>query len=346
MQDTSYIKRRIINVSIYGLFGLVIGILYEIVRHDKSASLWGAGLGIFLGLVLGFFEEFIFHNSLRRMSFIKVILLKAVIYMGIIAFVFFFSIVLYIVITGTDYNIYKEYILAGNLDIDIILVFLIFTVLTFFGQLDRLVGPGVLFKYMIGKYKYPVLEKKIFMFLDIKSSTTIAEKLDHKDFYAFVNDFYYDLSGPLLETSAQIYQYVGDEIVLSWKKKRGIKNSNCVHAFFKIEDIINRRRDTYLKRYNLVPEFKAGVHCGEVVSAEIGDIKKDIVYNGDVLNTASRIQSVCNKLGEKLLVSKDLLSMLNLPDFIKAKPLGSVDLRGKLHSVELFGITRDQNLNN
>ena len=275
------------------------------------------------------------------MSFIKVMLLKAIIYMGIIAFVFFSSIVLYIVITGADYNIYKECILAGNLDIDIILVFLIFIVLTFFGQLDRLVGPGVLFKYIIGKYKYPILEERIFMFLDNKSSTTIAEKLDHKNFYAFVNDFYYDLSGPILETSAQIYQYVGDEIVLSWKKKRGIKNSNCVQVFFKIEDVINRRRDTYLRRYNLVPEFKAGVHCGEVVSAEIGDIKKDIVYNGDVLNTASRIQSVCNKYGKRLQVSKELLSLLDLPDYVKASTLGFVDLRGKLHSVEIFAITRD-----
>ena len=64
MQDTSYFMRKILIVSIYGLFGLVIGILYEIVRHDKSASLWGASLGILLGLILGFFEEFIFHNSM------------------------------------------------------------------------------------------------------------------------------------------------------------------------------------------------------------------------------------------------------------------------------------------
>jgi adenylate cyclase len=71
------------------------------------------------------------------------------------------------------------------------------------------------------------------MFLDIKSSTTIAEELDHKNFYSFVNDFYYDLSEPILKTSAQIYQYVGDEIVLSWKKKKGIKNSNCVKFFLR-----------------------------------------------------------------------------------------------------------------
>jgi adenylate cyclase len=341
MPDTSYFTRRVLNVFVYGLFGLIIGILYEIVRYNKSASLWGAGLGVVLGIALGLFEEFIFHNSMRRMNFLKVILLKAVIYMGIIAFVFFLSIVLYVAITGVDYNIYKDYILAGSLDIDIILVFSIFVVLTFFGQLDRLVGPGALFKYMIGKYKYPVLEEKIFMFLDIKSSTTIAERLKHEDFYAFVNDFYYDLSGPILETSAQIYQYVGDEIVLSWKKKRGIKNSNCVEVFFKIEEIINMKRNTYLRKYNNIPEFKAGVHYGEVVSAEIGDLKKDIVYNGDVLNTASRIQSVCNELGEQLLVSKELLSMMNLPDTIKVKPLGTIELRGKLRTVELFGITRD-----
>jgi adenylate cyclase len=40
--------------------------------------------------------------------------------------------------------------------------------------------------------------------------------------------------------------------------------------------------------------FKAGLYFGKVVSAQIGDLKREIVYNGDVLNTTARIQAECN----------------------------------------------------
>lgn len=62
--------------------------------------------------------------------------------------------------------------------------------------------------------------------------------------------------------------------------------------------------------YGLVPEFKAGAHSGEVIAAEIGDLKKGIVFSGDVLNTAARIQGECNRLGRRLLVSRELMEQL------------------------------------
>lgn len=33
----------------------------------------------------------------------------------------------------------------------------------------------------------------------------------------------------------------------------------------------------------MVPEFKAAVHAGDVITAQIGELKSEIVHNGDVL---------------------------------------------------------------
>ena len=75
-------------------------------------------------------------------------------------------------------------------------------------------------------------------------------------------------------------------------------------------ETIERKRKQYQSKYGMVPEFKAGIHCGRVIVTTIGKQKKDIVYHGDVLNTTARIEKKCNELQVKLLVSADLLHYL------------------------------------
>jgi adenylate cyclase len=78
-----------------------------------------------------------------------------------------------------------------------------------------------------------------------------------------------------------------------------------------------------------------------VISAQIGDIKREIVYNGDVVNTASRIQEQCGQLGVDLLVSGDLMQRLDLPDMYAADDLGPTELKGKELPVSLFAVRRE-----
>ena len=176
------------------------------------------------------------------------------------------------------------------------------------------------------------------MFLDMKSSTTLAEQLGPEKFFKLLNTFFRDISEPILEREAEIYQYVGDEIVLTWETEDGIRDNNCVFVFIEILAQIHSRRHHYESEFGIVPEFKAGVHFGEVVTAEIGDIKKEIVYNGDVLNTTARIQSICNEHNSKLIVSESLASRLSLPEFVERRSLGPVRLRGKLEPVPLVAL--------
>ncbi|MEO8210575.1 MAG: adenylate/guanylate cyclase domain-containing protein, partial [bacterium] len=88
------------------------------------------------------------------------------------------------------------------------------------------------------------------------------------------------------------------------------------------------------------PGFKAGLHSGQVIIGEIGDTKKEIVFHGDVLNTASRIQAQCNDLGKKFLVSADVLNKVKLPLEYTSESLGVFTLRGKSHEIELFHIQK------
>lgn len=198
-------------------------------------------------------------------------------------------------------------------------------------------GPGVFAKLLMGRYHRPREEERIFMFVDLRSSTTIAERLGHIRFFDLLNDFYRDITNPVIYTSGEIYQYVGDEIVISWTMKTGLADANCIRCFFSMRETIQKLSKRYEEKYGLIPEFKAGLHCGPVTIGEIGVIKKDIVFSGDVMNTTSRIQSVCNKFRVNILVSKYLLDLLHLPPHsYTPKRMGIIELKGKRQKVELY----------
>ena len=198
-------------------------------------------------------------------------------------------------------------------------------------------GPGTLLKLLLGRYHRPSEEERVFMFVDIKSSTAIAEQLGHIRFFELLNDFFADITNPIIYTRGEVYQYVGDEVVISWNMKNGLRKANCIRCFFSMQETIRKNALKYKEKYGLVPEFKAGVHCGIVTTGEIGVIKKDIVYSGDVMNTASRIQSMCNTYRVKVLLSKYLLDKLQLPpDGFQPQRVGIIGLRGKRQRVELY----------
>jgi len=183
-----------------------------------------------------------------------------------------------------------------------------------------------------------VEENRIFMFLDVKSSTSLAENMGHEKFYSLLNSFFHEITDPMLITKAEIYQYVGDEVVFTWKTEDGLRDANCVQLFFLIKNKIKENQEYYLNRYGVVPEFKAGIHFGNVIVGQIGDIKREIVYNGDVLNTTSRIQELCNKHNQELIISRSLLSRIKLPVNIDQEFLGKVKLRGKEKDIHIYGV--------
>ena len=201
-------------------------------------------------------------------------------------------------------------------------------------------GQGVFKNMLLGRYHEPKQEDRIFMFLDIKSSTTIAEKIGNIQYFKLLSQFFQDISKSILEYGGEVYQYVGDEVVVSWPLKRGLTDSQALLCFFDITDVIHSKRDSYQKQFGLVPAFKAGLHFGEVTIGEVGSLKKEIVFSGDVLNTTSRIQDLCNKFGVNLLVSKQLLDLMPAASQFKIEKLEQIFLRGREKPVTLCSVQR------
>ncbi|MFL5810381.1 MAG: adenylate/guanylate cyclase domain-containing protein, partial [Flavisolibacter sp.] len=167
-------------------------------------------------------------------------------------------------------------------------------------------GPGMFWSMLSGEYHKPRIENRIFIFLDINESTSIAEQLGHEKYFRMLRDFFNDITIPVLANDGEIYQYVGDEVLVSWLNtpENKIKSLKFIRNTFYLLERVSKG---YEKKYTKVPRFKAGVHAGEVTAGFVGQIKRELIYSGDTMNTTARIRSMCNELNESFILSEDFM---------------------------------------
>lgn len=299
------------------------------------------------GLSIGAFEIFYFQDRFRKKSFGYTVFIKSLVY----SFVMVFLIIVGLFFDqsfSTEKNIFHPDVakavvtfLSGTGVWAFVIYWTAIVILTqIFMQVRDSFGYGVLPNFILGRYNKPKEESRIFMFLDLKSSTTIAEKLGHIEYHNLLNDFFDDINDSIIFSKGEIYQYIGDEITVSWTMENGIENENCLRCFFNIVDKIKSNSTRYTERFGLVPDFKAGLHCGKVTIGEVGVIKKEIVFTGDVLNTTARIEELCNTYGVRLLVSKKLLDLLQIENRYIKNVMAEITLRGKKTKNILYNLER------
>jgi adenylate cyclase len=204
-------------------------------------------------------------------------------------------------------------------------------------EVNEKYSPGVFLDILLGRYLNPKIEKRTVMFIDLVDSTAIAEQLGHKKYFRFIRDFIYFISVALLENDGQIYQYVGDEVVVSWVVKKQNANRKCLQALLDCKRVIQRNKNYFQRQYGIIPEFRAGIHTGEITIGEIGVIKKDLAMSGDIMNTAARLRSATSELNEKVIISKEFASQTNLKNW-EAVNLGLIDLKGKESAMEVYAL--------
>jgi adenylate cyclase len=197
-------------------------------------------------------------------------------------------------------------------------------------------SPGVFFDILLGKYIKPKVEQRIVMFIDLKDSTPIAEKLGNIPYFKFIREFNYQISNALIEHDGIIYQYVGDEIVVSWMFNE-TNTKKCMSALIEARKNLQKRGEHFRRQYGVLPEFRVGIHAGELTVGEIGVIKKDLAMSGDTMNTTARIRTACSELNQKFIVSKAFIDHIDLKEW-QSESLGEVELKGKNHTIELFAL--------
>lgn len=349
-----YIKRIIpfgIIWLVLGWYTLLIESMateYQNQRPETDITItWSiflfASIAVFLvGIILGAVEVLWLGKRFKLQSFWQKIVLKMGFYL---LFMLIINLVTFPIAAGIElgtsllntevWHKFSNYITSTTfLSTMVSLAFNIFVSLLYSGISEHL-GANVLLNFFSGNYHRPKDESRVFMFLDMKSSTSLAEQLGHQKYFQFLSDYYNQLSNAIIKYSGEVYQYVGDEIVITWKKKEGIVNQNCILCFYAMKKSLQKKSDYFEKTYGVVPSFRAGLHLGKVTTGEIGALKKEIFFTGDVLNVTARIQKLCKQFGQELIVSEQLAKQMSGKG-IDFKTLGTMELEGRKKPVELF----------
>ena len=354
-------KRNISRIIPFGVIWLVMGLInlftQEAAKQNQNLNPSGAinvtpEVFVFasiavtvVGLLVGTIEVVWLGNLFSEKSFSRKISYKVIFYTIFLLVVIFITYPLAAAVelhvTPFDPIVWERFSnFLTSIEFASTLVSISFSLFVsiFYSEISDNIGHGVLMNFFSGKYHKPIEEKRVFMFLDMKSSTTIAEQLGHIKYFELLREYYSDFSDAIVRHSGEVYQYIGDEIVVSWKYEDGIKNNNCINCYFNMRKDLQKRADWYAFTFGVVPAFKAGLHLGTVTTGEIGTLKKEIIFSGDVLNTTARIQGICNEHDVDILISEKLKNVLQLGLEYQIISVGLNKLRGKEENMELFTI--------
>jgi adenylate cyclase len=292
----------------------------------------GALTGAVIGVVLTSFDAFVLRGPvgapLRRAPFAAHVAVKTVIYLAVILFGLKFGSFLF---PAPREN--------GIESPDVLFSLAAAFVFAFIQDVNSLLGQNVLINFVTGRYYAPRVESRVFLFIDMEGSTGLAERLGPLAFHRLLNRFVLDLTPAIIAARGEIHRYVGDELIATWKLEEGTTDGRCVGACFAAIDQLARHAPDYCREFGVAVAVRAGLHCGPVVTGEMGSERKEIVFLGDTVNTTARIQELCRETGDRVLASADLIDRLELPRGIAKRSLGDLRLRGKGADLALYALT-------
>jgi adenylate cyclase len=333
-------QREAVRLLLFiALLSALGGVFFSLLHGhwQLRGAIQGALTGVAISLPLAAFETGCYLRSfadvLRRASFPVHLLLKTLFYFVVIVL----GLQLGRLLVQRPYpGLPRDAAFVSG-----VLFSLLFSVaFNFVFLVRRMLGSAVLSNFVLGTYYRPREEMRIFMFVDLEASTALAERLGHRQFHAFLNRFFFDLSEPIRATKGLIHQYAGDGVVVSWLLAGRRQDAQCLRCYFAMCDHLATASSAYLRDFGTLPSFRVGLHAGPVTAGEVGDLKQEIVFLGDTVNTAARVLEACKILGQRLLVSRDLLKHVALPPDLVVRSFGLIALRGKQEPLELCTVER------
>ena len=329
--------------SLYSYIGIQDFVKDGVLKAYFETNAWHLEIiltGILFGSLFILINRLTENRFIRKRSFGFNILLRSILYivaLSLIGLALYKLFSLWGLIDSEMQENLKSF-LSLRLIASFLSYWLMFVLLTnFIISISNKFGPRTMVELLTGKYYHPRDEELVFMFLDLKDSTRIAEKLGNNVYSRFIKECIHELTPVILKHKARIYQYVGDEVVLYWKVNDGFKNFCCINTFFDFSEKLKSKEELFLSKFGESPKYKAGMDAGLVTLTEIGDVKREIAFHGDVLNTAARLEAKCNDYNEQLIVSENIIKHLEGERY-QIDFLSDLPLRGKVNNIRFYSV--------
>ncbi|WP_040854878.1 adenylate/guanylate cyclase domain-containing protein [Phyllobacterium sp. YR531] len=213
-------------------------------------------------------------------------------------------------------------------------------VVSFVARVRELLGRDVFLSLLIGRYRKPIEEERVFLFIDLVGSTSFAQEFGDIRAQQFLSALFATFAEPVRRYLGAIDDYVGDAAIITWPMSRGIKDGNSVKCIFAILDLIEADQEKWIKDFGRVPQLRAALHGGPIITAEIGVDHHKITYFGDTVNTTARLETLCRTLDAPVLISSDLAGRLEFDSEIQPEFLGTHAVKGRGQTLGVMALKR------
>jgi adenylate cyclase len=181
--------------------------------------------------------------------------------------------------------------------------------------------------------------KVTILFSDIRSFTTISEKMDPQSLVALLNEYFTEMVGIVMQEGGVVDKYIGDAImaVFGAPVPKPDDAVNAVRAAVRMRQALEELNVRLEARG--VPRLRTGIglHTGEVVAGNIGSEKRmEYTVIGDSVNLASRLESNTKELGVNVLISDDTYELTK--HTIVAKPMREITVKGRKQAVMTYEV--------
>lgn len=335
---SNILKYRFSTLMRYTFLSAAMMLGLDLIGNFDAPWYATVAFAMLIGLLLGIYRIYVGFDFLKPAPGLfrviaKIIIIQIIIYLSATILQFFI-----VYFEQIEAGIQFKELLVSKSRLTLYYKAQIFSFLFyFFMELEAILGPQFLRDYVTGKYNHPTKEHRIILFMDLKDSTALTEKMGDVKYYEFINQTYSLLNKPIITTKAEILKYVGDEVIVSWKYKDGIALDNCLRFFTEYQKLLDQHEGMFIKKYGHAPEFKAGLHHGTIVAAYLGGIKKQLDFSGDVMNTTARIMDQAKNSDFDIILSDEIFYALNYEKY-NSKKIPSVLLKGKENKMNLTGL--------
>jgi adenylate cyclase len=333
-------RRRLARLLRFTLAGVVAGIVYGglVGFSALGAPVMGAAIGVINGgsitVVLVGLEIFVgptwIGRALERAPFLVTFAVRWLVYGAVI-----------LAVIGGELGAWvlglprRPPHLAP---LSIVFSFAVGFAMLFVFQLSQLVGGRTLRDIVLGRYHRPRPEERFFLFVDVVGSTSLAERVGPAAVHRFLGRIFRLAATPVEDHGGDVYQYVGDEIVITWTAAEGRRGARPIACFLAIEAALAAAGAEFERDFGVVPGLRAALHAGSVITGEVGESRRAIVFHGDVMNTTARLEDAARALERRFVVSADALARLDAPETYALEDLGLQSLRGRAAPVHLFAV--------
>lgn len=316
--------------------GMAGGIVYIFINVGFSPQhlLIGMTYGLIISAALGAFEFAAagpMRDWLGALPFSASLLVRSLFYAAVIVLIQYFEVGVRLVGLTPDpsrQSFWDAVIFSGVFSIVLNLVFAV----------TNIIGRNTLLNLVIGRYHRPVEENRFVLFVDIAGSTTLAERMGGLGIHRFLDKTFRTLTGPVVDYRGEILNYVGDELIVTWPEQAGAIDSRPLRCFLTMRMTLERLANRFENEFGAVPRIRGSLHFGPVIIGEIGDIKRAIVFNGDVMNTAARLEELSRDVNGGFVASRAAIEQFTSPPPVQLHDLGMREIRGKSGSVTVVGL--------